>query len=467
MGNRKEVDTFETTLRIQPHSVEAEKAVLGAMIIDKDALDKVVEQNIEPSDFFVDLHKRIFDIIRGMYIQQKPVDILTLTDAIKAGKIVSSDAQTAAAYVISIVNTVPTSANVDHYTHIVREKSMLRKIIRVGTGLIENAYGAERDVDNILDSAEQEVLDIRAKRPTEFVHVKELVSGALDRLEQAAKSQKEVTGLATGFVDFDIMTCGLQPANLIIVAGRPSMGKTAFAMNIAEHVVVDLKKAVAVFSLEMSKEELMLRFLCSRGRINSLKAKKGFIGKDGWPRLTTQGEIFSESPLYIDDSASGDMLEMKSRARKLHKELLRSGSGLSLIIIDYMQLMHSVGRAESRQQEISLISRSLKRLSMELHIPVIAVSQLSRKPEEKGRSGRPQLSDLRESGAIEQDADLVVSIYREFYYKEDKNNATEDEKNKAEIEILKQRNGPTGRIDLVFLNDYTRFDNLDRAHAKL
>lgn len=443
--------------------MEAEKAVLGAMLLDRDALDKVIEQDFDASDFFVDIHRKIYEVIRNLYNRQQPVDILTVTEAIKTSKLIASDIATAVAYLISLVNTVTTSANIDHYAQIVKEKSMLRKIIGVGTTLIENAYAGREPVDRILDEAEQEVLDIRLRRSVDFVHVKDLVPATLDRIEQVMKSPKDVTGLATGFVELDQMTCGLQPANLIIIAGRPSMGKTAFAMNIAEHVAVELKKAVAVFSLEMSKEELMLRLLCSRAKVNALSIKKGIKEKRTWPALTTVGEIFSESPLYIDDTTSGNVLEIKSRARKLYKQLKHAGQDLALIIIDYLQLMHSTDNAESRQQEISSISRALKRMAMELHIPVIAVSQLSRRPEERGREGRPQLSDLRESGAIEQDADLVAFIYRESYYKKD---MPEDEKNKAKIMVMKQRNGPTGDIDVVFISEFTRFDNLDKVHIE-
>lgn len=464
MGYRKEISYEPLALRAMPHSLEAEKAVLGAMLLDKEAIDKVVENNFEPADFYRDLHRRIFETIIDIYNQHKPVDILTVTESLRSNNIVPDDGEEAAAYVVSLLNTVTTAANVDYYIEIIKEKSILRKIIRVASEMIENSLSGVERTDTILDKAEQDVLDIRAKKSSDFIHVKDLVIPMLDRLEMAAKDKKEVTGLATGIHDFDILTCGLQPANLIIIAGRPGMGKTSLAMNFAEHIAIELKKAVAIFSLEMSKEELMLRFLCSRGKIDSQKAKKGYIGKREWPILTTVGSIFAEAPLYIDDTSTGNILEVKSRARKLYKELRRKGSELSLIIIDYLQLLHTPTRAESRQQEIAEISRALKRLAMELHIPVLAVSQLSRKPEERGREGKPQLSDLRESGAIEQDADLVAFVYRESCYKRD---LPEDEKRKAKIMVMKQRNGPTGDIDVVFLSEFTRFDNLDKAHAEL
>ncbi len=467
MGNRKEVNFDEQVLRIPPHSIEAEKAVIGSMLIDRDAIEKVIEHNIEPADFFVDNHRRIFEVILDIYNRHEPVEIISVSEKIKTDKTLSSDLAGSAAFLLSLHNSVTTSANVEYYAQVVKEKSTLRKIIYVGADLAERAYRADETADNILDKSEQEVLDIRARRKSDFVHVKDLVQSQLDRIEKASLNKKEVTGLATGITDFDVMTCGLQSANLVIIAGRPSMGKTAFAVNIAEHVAIELKKAVAIFSLEMSKEELMLRMLCSRARIDMQKAKKGYLEKKGWPVLTTVGEIISEAPLYIDDTSSGEILELKSRARKLKKNLDRAGKELSLIIVDYLQLMHSSSRTDSRQQEIAEISRSLKRLSMDLNVPVIAVSQLSRRPEEKGREKRPQLSDLRESGAIEQDADLVAGIYREEYYKSDKENLSDEEKTSAEIIIMKQRNGPTGTVKVCFLREYARFDNPDRKHADL
>ncbi|MDI6756705.1 MAG: replicative DNA helicase [Endomicrobiia bacterium] len=467
MGNRKEVSFDEQVLRLPPHSAEAEKAVIGSMLIDRDAIEKVIEHNIEPADFFIDNHRRIFEVILDIYNRHDPVEIISVSEHIKTDKTLSSDMASTTAFLLSLHNSVTTSANVEYYAQVVKEKSTLRKIIYVGTDLADRAYRSEESADHILDKSEQEVLDIRARKKSDFIHVKDLVQSQLDRLEKASLNKKEVTGLATGIVDFDVMTCGLQPGNLVIIAGRPSMGKTAFAVNIAEHVAIELKKAVAIFSLEMSKEELMLRMLCSRARIDMQKAKKGYLEKKGWPVLTTVGEIISEAPLYIDDASSGEILELKSRARKLKKNLDRSGKELSLIIVDYLQLMHSASRSDSRQQEIAEISRSLKRLSMDLNVPVIAVSQLSRRPEEKGREKRPQLSDLRESGAIEQDADLVAGIYREEYYKTDKGSLSDEEKVAAEIIIMKQRNGPTGTIKACFLREYARFDNPDRKHADI
>lgn len=467
MGNRKEVSFDEQVLRLPPHSAEAEKAVIGSMLIDRDAIEKVIEHNIEPSDFFIDNHRRIFEVVLDIYNRHDPVEIISVSEHIKTDKTLSSDMAGMTAFLLSLHNSVTTSANVEYYAQVVKEKSTLRKIIYVGTDLADRAYRSEESADHILDKSEQEVLDIRARKKSDFIHVKDLVQGQLDRLEKASLNKKEVTGLATGIVDFDVMTCGLQPGNLVIIAGRPSMGKTAFAVNIAEHVAIELKKAVAIFSLEMSKEELMLRMLCSRARIDMQKAKKGYLEKKGWPVLTTVGEIISEAPLYIDDTSSGEVMELKSRARKLKKNLDRTGKELSLIIVDYLQLMHSSSRSDSRQQEIAEISRSLKRLSMDLNVPVIAVSQLSRRPEEKGREKRPQLSDLRESGAIEQDADLVAGIYREEYYKTDKESLTDEEKVAAEIIIMKQRNGPTGTIKACFLREYARFDNPDRKHADI
>jgi len=490
MGNRKEIKSGEglpsggiTTslasssavfpdeasplVRIPPYSEEAEKAVIGSMLIDRDAVEKAVESGLNADDFYLNYHQRLFQIIIDIYSSRQPVEIISVSEAVKTDKVLSGDLNGVISYLLSLHNSVTTSANVDYYIQVVKEKAVLRKIIQVGTGLVSRAYVGDEPTDKILDESEQEILDIRSRKKSDFVHVKDLVQAQLDRLELAAKTKKEVTGLSTGIVEFDMMTCGLQPANLIIIAGRPSMGKTALAVNIAEHVAIELKKPVGIISLEMSKEELMLRILCSRARIDMQKAKKGYLEKKGWPLLTTQGEIITESPLYIDDTSSGEVLEIKSRARKLMKTVARNhNQPLSLLIIDYLQLMHSSSRFESRQQEIAGISRSLKRLAMDLNIPVIAVSQLSRRTEEKGREAkRPQLSDLRESGAIEQDADLVAGIYREEYYKTDKKSLTEEEKREAEIIIMKQRNGPTGTVKVYFLKEYARFDNPDLKHS--
>jgi len=457
------------SLRLPPYSEEAERAVIGSMLIDKDAVEKAIESGLVAEDFYILNHQRLYQIILDIYSSRNPVEIISVSEAVKTDKVLQSDFAGVTAYLLSLHNSVTTSANVDYYIQVVKERAILRKIIQVGTSIVTRAYQTDEPTDKILDESEQEILDIRSRKKSDFVHVKDLVQGQLDRLELAAKTKKEVTGLSTGITDFDIMTCGLQPSNLIIIAGRPSMGKTALAVNIAEHVAIELKKPVAIFSLEMSKEELMLRILCSRARIDMQKAKKGYLEKKSWPLLTTQGEIISESPLYIDDTSSGEVLEIKSRARKLMKYLARvHNQQLSLIIIDYLQLMHSSSRYESRQQEIANISRSLKRLAMDLNIPVIAVSQLSRRTEEKGREAkRPQLSDLRESGAIEQDADLVAGIYREEYYKADKENLSDEEKREAEIIIMKQRNGPTGTVKVYFLKEYARFDNPDKRYADL
>jgi replicative DNA helicase len=352
---------------------------------------------------------------------------------------------------------LPTAANIEHYARIVKDKAVLRQLIHVSTKIVTAAYSQAGDVADLLDEAEHQIFSIaQSKAEKGFVSVSDLVHDVIETVEKLYQRKTHVTGVPTGFSEIDAMTSGFQPSNLIIIAGRPSMGKTSFAMNIAEHVALHEKKPVAVFSLEMSREELMLRMLCSQARVDSHKVRRGYLEKKYWNTLTAAASQIAQSPIYIDDSSALSVLEMRARSRRLAAELSAKGTPLALIMVDYLQLMRGMGRVESRQQEISEISRNLKALARDLRVPVMALSQLSRRPEEKGREGRPQLSDLRESGAIEQDADLVAFIFREEVYKPQEL----DNQGKAKILIAKQRNGPTGEVELAFLREFTKFENL-------
>lgn len=450
----------ETIERIPPQALQAESAVLGAMLIEKEAITKAVDIVIE-SDFYKPNNRYIFLVIRDLYLDNQPVDAVTVAEALKKKKQLEDVG--GASYITSLIDSVSTAANVEYYAAIVREKSILRQLISSGTAIVDAAFNDKKSAEQILDTSEAMLYDIAQRRAAKgFTQIGELVHPALENLEKLHSNKKEVPGLATGFADFDKITAGLQRSELIIIAARPSMGKTALALNIAENVALIAKKPVAIFSLEMSKEALMLRMLCSCARVNSHNTRQGYISTQNWSKLTTAAAKIAESQIFIDDSSSLGVLELRARARRLATELKAQKKELSLVIIDYIQIMHGMGRFESRQQEMSDISRSLKGLARDLDIPVIALSQLSRKPEEKGREGKPQLSDLRESGALEQDADVVAFIYREGYYKRD----DPDLEKRATLIIGKQRNGPTGEIGLVFERDYTRFEDMTKLDVE-
>ncbi|GIX46642.1 MAG: replicative DNA helicase [Candidatus Tectimicrobiota bacterium] len=346
---------------------------------------------------------------------------------------------------------VPTAANVWHHARIVREKAILRALIQTATTIVSESYEETDDVELLLDRAEQAIFEISQRKLTPgFVNIKTVVKEAFKRIEQLYERKELITGTPTGFTEFDRKTAGLQPADLIIIAGRPSMGKTAFCLNIAQHVGIRVGRPVAIFSLEMAKEQLVMRMLCAEARIDSAKLRTGFLRREDWPVLTKAAGALSEAPIFIDDTPEQSALDIRAKARRLRAEL----GDLALVIIDYLQLMQARTRTESRQQEISEVTRALKSLAKELQVPVVALSQLSRAVEQR-RPPRPQLSDLRESGAIEQDADVVVFIYRDEVYHEDS-----PKKGIAELIIGKQRNGPTGVVELTFLREYARFENL-------
>ena len=440
---------IEIMEKIPPQSVEAETAVLGSMLIEEDAIAKAIEI-LDESSFYKESHKRIFTTVVELYDKNKAVDLVTLIDELK--KRGTLEEVGGPSYVTSLTTVVPTSANIVHYAKIVKEKNLLRKLINTATQIVSEGYEHSGDVDILLDKAEQLIFDIASdKIEAKVIPIKEIIKNSIEVIDLLYQRKENITGIATGFHDLDILTAGLQRSDLIVVAGRPSMGKSALVTCIAEHVGVVEKKPVAFFSLEMAKEQLVQRMLCSHARVDAHKVRTGFLSQSDWPRLTNAAGKLSEASIFIEDTPSLSVLELRAKARRL-----KSQHDIKLVIVDYLQLMQGPVRSENRQQEISEISRSLKALAREIGAPVIAVSQLSRAVEQRADK-RPQLSDLRESGAIEQDADLVGLLLREEYY-----NPTEENKGIAELIIAKQRNGPVGSIKLTFVSEYARFESFAR-----
>ena len=442
--------------KLPPQHVEAEQSVLGGILIENYAINKVMEI-LKPDDFYRDSHRKIYEALIGLSERDEPADSITLTNELKNSG--SLDSVGGASYVASLIDLVPTAANIEYYAKIVKEKAILRKLIQASTEIITQSYEDRGDVEGFLDEAERAIFDISENRVRpSFYPIRDIVKDSFKILERLYEKKELVTGIPSGFKDLDRMTAGFQPSDLIIVAGRPSMGKTAFCLNLAQFAAIDKKTPIAIFSLEMSKEQLVIRMLCSEAHVEGTKLRSGFLSESDWPRLTIAAGNLSDAPIYIDDSAALTVLELRAKARRLKTER----GGLGMVIVDYLQLMKGRSRVESRQQEISEISRSLKALAKELNIPVIAVSQLSRKTEER-TGNRPQLSDLRESGAIEQDADLILFIYRDEVYNKDPDNPN---RGKAEIIIGKQRNGPIGKIDLAFLDKFTCFKELYKGDTE-
>ena len=426
-------------------------AVLGSMLLDEEAVSCAVEK-LDANCFYKDTHRKIFQAISDLFNANKAVDLITLIDALKQDG--SLEAVGGASYLTSLANAVPTSANINHYANIVREKYILRTLINNSTKVISLCHESQGNIAEVVDSAERLIFEVSDRRNQgTYLHLKEIVKDSIETIDRLYQNKAHVTGIPTGYVDFDIKTAGLQASDLIIIAGRPSMGKSAFALGIAEYAGVIEKVPTAIFSLEMSKEQLVQRMLCAHARVDAHKVRTGYLATSDWPRLTAAAGKLSEAPIFIDDTPAISVMELRAKARRL-----KSHHGIKLIILDYMQLMRgSAMNMESRQQEISEISRSLKALARELSVPVIAISQLSRAVESR-TDHRPQLSDLRESGAIEQDADVVVLILREEYY-----NPSPDNQGVAEAIIAKQRNGPVGSLKLAFIKEFTRFDNLARV----
>ncbi|MFA5848232.1 MAG: replicative DNA helicase [Thermodesulfovibrionales bacterium] len=437
-----------STDKLPPQNIEAEQSILGAIMIENDALPKVIEI-ISREDFYKESHRKIYDAMIELFDKSEPIDLITIAEELKKRNEI--DAVGGEAYLSSLASQVPTAANIRYHSKIIREKALLRSLIKSASEIASKVYEENLDADELVDQAERIIFNISDKRiKTSFVGLKDLIKGSFETIEHLYDKKSAITGVASGFTQLDELTSGFQRGDLIVIGGRPSMGKTAFSLDIARQVGVELKEPVAIFSLEMSKEQLALRMLCSEAKVDSNSVRKGFIKKEEWSKLTNAAGKLTESPIFIDDSSSTTVLEMRAKARRLKLE----HKGLSLVIVDYLQLMRGRGGFErSREQEISEISRSLKALSKELDLPVIALSQLNRGVEQRNDK-RPNLSDLRESGAIEQDADVIIFLYRDEFYNKDSN-----AKGKAEVNVAKQRNGPTRTINLAFFPHYTRFEN--------
>ncbi|MBU0629812.1 MAG: replicative DNA helicase [Candidatus Margulisbacteria bacterium] len=441
--------------KIPPQNLAAEQSVLGSMLLDKNAVFRAAE-SLAPDSFYRDAHRYIFEAILVLFDKGEPVDLVTVTETLrKSGKL---DAVGGSVYVADLINSVPTAANVDHYTKIVEEKYILRRLIESGTSIVGEAFSDPHQIDDVLDNAEKMIFDIAMRHSREgFSKIDSVIKTVLDKIDSLYGKNQSITGVPTGYTDLDTMTAGFQNSELIILAARPSVGKTAFALNIAQDVAIRSKIPVAIFSLEMSKESLAQRMLCAEAEIEQQKLKTATLSDTGWKKLTRALGRLSEAPIYIDDSASMSSTEIRAKARRLKLE-----KGLGLIIVDYLQLMRgNKSRVENRVQEISEIARSLKIMARELECPVVALSQLSRAVEQ--RPDRiPRLSDLRESGEIEQTADLVMFIHRDDYY-----NPQSERGNIAEIIIAKQRNGPVGQIELVFRKEIAKFASKESRYEEV
>ena len=437
-------------VKIPPQNLEAEMSVLGSMLIDVDAIGLAIEQ-LDSTAFYKEGHQLIFSAMIRLYTDRKNVDLITLSEQLKSDG--SLEQVGGVSYLTQLIDFVPSSANVEHYSEIVKQKNIQRKLIKNATEIITNSYDVAVNVDELVDSAEKLIFEIAtAKQKQKTVHVKEVIKNIIHLIDSLYQRKEAITGVPTGFKDFDRLTSGLQKSDLIIIAGRPSMGKSAFATAMAEYASIEKKMGVLFFSLEMSKEQLVQRMLCSYAMVDAHKVRSGFLSPSDWPLLTAAAGKLSSAPIFIDDTPAISILELRAKARRLKSN---PQNDVQLIVVDYLQLLRTSYRAENRQQEISEISRSLKALARELDVPVIAISQLSRAVESR-QDHVPQLSDLRESGAIEQDADLVVLLMREEYY-----NPTEENRGIAEAIIAKQRNGPVGKLKLKFFKEFVRFTDLE------
>ena len=436
--------------RIMPHSLEAEQSVIGSMFIDAEAIAAATEQ-ISGEDFYNRQYGVVFDTIVELNNEGKPIDFVTLQDRLRSKEDVPPEVS-GLDFLTNLIAAVPTSANIKYYAGIVAEKATLRRLIRTNEEIANTCYSGKESLDTILESTESKINEVvQKKNVKEFVPIRTVVMNAMDKIEKASKLHGTVTGIATGFIDLDYRTAGMQPSDLVLIAARPSMGKTAFVLNIAQYMAFRKDVTVAIFSLEMSKEQLVNRLLAMESHVDSQNMRTGNLKDEDWTKLVEGADIIGKSNLIIDDTPGISIAEMRSKCRKYKLE-----HNLGIIMIDYLQLMSGSGKSDSRQQEISDISRSLKALARELNVPVIALSQLSRAVEQRP-DHRPMLSDLRESGAIEQDADVVMFIYRDDYYHKDT-----EKKDIAEIIIAKQRNGPIGTVELVWLPRYTQFVNMKK-----
>lgn len=435
--------------RIPPQNIDAERSTLGAMLLEKEAIHKVQEL-LQPEDFYREAHRVIFEVVSRLANKGEPVDIITVSEELKQQNMLEKIG--GIPYLTALANAVPTAANVEYYAKIVEEKALLRAIIRVSTDIVGMSYEGSQEVDVILDEAEKQIFQITQKRNVKgYVSLKSILIETFERIESLYESKGGVTGLPTGFGDLDRMTAGLQPSDLIILAARPSMGKTTFALNMASHAAIDLKIPVVMYSLEMSKEQLALKMLCSEAGVDNQRIRTGTLLDADWPRLSHALGKLSDSMMFIDDTPGATVLDIRAKSRRIKAEF-----GLGMIVIDYLQLMTSRGKTENRQQEVSEISRSLKSLARELEVPVIALSQLSRAVEQRADK-KPGLADLRESGSLEQDADIVAFLYREDYY-----NQETDRKNITDLIIAKQRNGPVGSVEFLFQKEFGKFVGLEK-----
>ena len=435
--------------RIPPHSVESEQSILGSILLDKEAIITVLE-TIKPEDFYKEAHKVIYECMVKLNNKSEPIDLITLTEELKKQNQLEDVG--GVSYITSLSTIVPTTSNVKYYADIVKEKSVLRKLIKVSNDILNLGYDSSIKVEDILEKAEKQIFDISQEKSSEdFQTINSVLMDTYDMIEKLYNNKQDITGITTGFEDLNKKTNGLQRTDLILVAARPAMGKTAFALNLVQNAALKANSSVAVFSLEMSKEQLVQRMLSSQSHVELKKIKTGNLDENDWPRIIDAMSVLSNANIYIDDTPGIKIGELRSKCRKLKIE-----KGLDLILIDYLQLMEGDGGNESRQQEISKISRSLKIIAKELNCPVVALSQLSRAPEQRS-DHRPMLADLRESGAIEQDADIVMFLYRDEYYHPDS-----ERKNIGEIIIAKNRHGETGSVELVWLGEIQKFANKAR-----
>ena len=438
--------------RALPSNIDAERSLLGSILVNNENYYRIVEF-LRPEDFYLDSHRLIFRNMIALMENSRAIDLITLQDELLRSA--SLESSGGIGYLSGLLDGIPHLVNIEHYIQIVRDKALLRQMISSASRMISECFDQAEPADIILDQAEQALFNLSENRTKSgFVSIRDMEEDAQKLLTKLYEDKEMITGVSTGFTDLDRMTSGFQPGDLVILAARPSMGKTALVLNVAEHVALKRSLPVGIFSLEMSKQQLLMRFLCAESMVDAHKVRTGYIGKDDFRQLIDALALVTRAPLFIDDSSSLTIMEMRAKARRLKAE-----HGLSLLIVDYLQLMSGYGRVENRVQEISGISRGLKGLAKELEIPIIALSQLSRAPEQRQGDHRPQLSDLRESGSIEQDADVVMFIYREEVYKRD-----EDNEGKADLIISKQRNGPIGTVKLAFLKQYTKFENLLEAY---
>jgi replicative DNA helicase len=434
--------------RTLPHNVDAEKAVLGAILVNNENYYRVLE-NLKPEDFYLNAHRVIYSTMVDLIEKSRAIDLVTIQDELDRSS--HLEAAGGITYLASLLDGIPHLVNVDHYIEFIREKSLLRQMVNAANTMMAECFDQAQPAEDILDRAEQSLFNLSEKRiRSGFVSVRDMELAATQLLEKLYTEREMITGVASGFRDLDRLTSGLQPGDLVILAARPSMGKTALCLNIAQYVALHRNLSVGMFSLEMSKEQLLMRMLCAEARVDAHKVRTGYLGKEDFRKLIDALGRTTQAQMYIDDSSTLTVMEMRAKCRRLKAE-----RGLNLVIVDYLQLMSSFGRVENRTQEISGISRGLKALAKELNVPVIALSQLSRAPEQRQGDHKPQLSDLRESGSIEQDADVVMFIYREEVYKPSDENA-----GLADLIIAKQRNGPTGIVKLAFLREFTRFETL-------